>query len=318
MKLCCLVGIEHALSLPNKSFLAPLLLCIFALSLFRSSNVVAQTQSILHKPDHVIVISLDGARSDALLLAETPNIQALARRGAVSWQASTIYPPVTLPAHASMLTGLSVEQHGLDHNDSLYPCPTITAPTFITLAQEADYRTAMVVGKEKFCQFQQSELVNYTFARAGDRSVVDRVLELLDEDYQVIFAHFPNPDYFGHLTNWMSDTYIYEMSNTDAQVGRIMARLEELGLSERTLIILTADHGGHGNSHGQNIPEDMVIPWIIAGPGVIAGTNLVSGVSITDTAATVLWALNLPLSDDMVGQPVLEAFGLVISDVGVN
>lgn len=317
MKLRCLVGTEPALSLQNEFFLAPLLLCVFTLSLFRPPHAVAQTQSIPPKPERVIVISLDGARSDALL-AETPNIQALARRGAVDWQASTIYPPVTLPAHASMLTGLSVEQHGLDHNDSLYPCPAITAPTFITLAREAGYRTAMVVGKEKFCQFQQSELVDYTFARAGDGSVVDRVLELLDEDYQVIFAHFPNPDYFGHLTNWMSDTYIDEMSNTDAQVGRIMTKLDELGLTDKTLVILTADHGGHGNSHGQNIPEDMVIPWMIAGPGVTAGTDFESRVSIMDTAATVLWVLDLPMRDDMVGQPVLEAFGLVASDVGVN
>ena len=52
----------------------------------------------------------------------------------------------------------------------------------------------------------------------------------------------------------------------------------------------------------------MTIPWIIAGPGVEAG-GLTSQVRIYDTTATVLWALGLPIPDDMAGAPVREAFG---------
>jgi arylsulfatase A-like enzyme len=152
--------------------------------------------------------------------------------------------------------------------------------------------------------------MDYTFARAGDGSVVDRVIELLDADYQVIFVHLPNPDYFGHLTNWMSDTYIYELSNTDYQVGRILTALEDRALTDTTLVILTADHGGTGNSHGQNIPEHINIPWMIAGPGVSPGINLTEAVSVMDTAPTVLWALDIAIPENTVGHPVEEAFGI--------
>jgi arylsulfatase A-like enzyme len=257
----------------------------------------------------VLIISMDGARPDAILQADTPHIQALAQRGAVDWTAQTIFPPATLPAHASMLTGLEVEQHGLSDNDSVYPCPVLETPTFLTLAHNAGYKVAMVAGKQQFCRFHQIETVDYSFAREGDRSVVDQVIKLLTDDYQVIFAHFPNPDYIGHSAGWMSDSYLYEFANTDLQIGRLLVALDDLDLTDTTLVILTADHGGHDDVHGADIPEDMTIPWIIAGPGVAAGTNLSAGeVRIVDTAATVLWALDLPLPGEMAGRVVTEAF----------
>ena len=252
----------------------------------------------------VLVISLDGGRPDTILQAETPNMHQLAEGGALDWYAQTIFPPATLPGHASMLTGLSVEQHGLSHNDSIYPCPVLEAPTFLTLAAQAGLRAAMVVGKAQLCQFHQSDEVDYFFEQSGDRSVVDRGLQLLAEDYQVIFLHFPNPDYFGHLTGWMSDTSLYELRNTDYQIGRLLEAVDE-----HTLVILTADHGGHEMEHGSDIPEDMTIPFIIAGPGVKAGADLQHiEVNVTDTAATVLWALGIPLPDNLTGRPVVEAF----------
>jgi arylsulfatase A-like enzyme len=259
-------------------------------------------------PAHVLVLSLDGTRPDGILKAETPNIQALATRGAVSWQAHTIFPPVTLPAHTSMLTGLTPDQHGVNWNDMQPGCPVMESPTFLTLAEQAGYTTAMVAGKEKFCQFVQSENLDYTFAQRGDSSVADRVIELLDDHFQVIFAHFPNPDYFGHSTGWMSDTYLFEMSATDFQVGRVLEHLNELDLTAQTLVILSADHGGHEFSHGRDIPEDMLIPWIIAGPGVTSGKILSTDIITTDTAATVLWTLGVPLPDNSAGQPVYQAF----------
>jgi phosphopentomutase len=169
----------------------------------------------------------------------------------------------------------------------------------------------MVVGKSKFCHFLQSDAVDYTFAREGDRSVADRVIELLNDGYQAIFAHFPNPDYFGHSTGWMSQTYMDELTNTDRQVGRVLAELETLGLTEETLVIMTADHGGHDTSHGQDIPEDMQIPWIIAGGGVMPEASIEGEVNVADTAATVLWALGLPASDQ--GRPITEVFAPVIA-----
>jgi predicted AlkP superfamily pyrophosphatase or phosphodiesterase len=288
--------------------LATLLHCAFVLSLFLGAFAVF-AQDAPQQPTHVLVISLDGARPDAILQADTRNIQALAARGAVDWEALTVLPSVTLPAHTSMLTGLSVAQHDVDYNGTQPGCPVLEFPTLLTVAEEAGNRTALVTGKEKLCLYRQADTLDYTFAREGDRSVVDRVLELLDADFTVIFAYFPNPDFFGHSTGWMSDTYLNELHNTDFQVGRILEKLDELGLSGETLIILTADHGGHDFGHGSDSPEDQHIPWIIAGPGVLPGTAL-DDVRVMDTAPTVLWALGLPLPDNLSGLPIYAAFDL--------
>jgi predicted AlkP superfamily pyrophosphatase or phosphodiesterase len=266
--------------------------------------------------ERIIVISLDGARPDAIQQANTPTLHRLAEEGAVDWEATTVNPSVTLPAHTSMLTGLSVEEHGVTFNDTPDGCPPIEPPTFVSLAADAGYKAAMVVGKEKFCIYRQREAVDYTFAIEGDRSVADRVIALLDDGYQVIFAHFPNPDYFGHSTGWMSETYLNELYSTDFQVGRIVDALEALNLLDTTLIMITADHGGHDTGHGTTMPEDMHIPWIVFGAGVRSGTIL-HDIYNADTAATALWALGLPLPDSEASRPVVEAFGWRYADGGI-
>jgi predicted AlkP superfamily pyrophosphatase or phosphodiesterase len=286
-------------------------LCLILLLLLFVMPTSAQEATEVPAPpnvERVIVISLDGTRPDAVLQANTPTLHRLAEEGAVDWEATTTNPSVTLPAHTSMLTGLSVEEHGVTFNDMPSPCTPIEPLTFVSIAADAGYKAAMVVGKEKFCIYQQRETVDYAFAREGDRSVADRVIELLDDDYQVIFAHFPNPDFFGHSTGWMSDTYINELHSTDYQVGRIVAELERLDALDNTLIIITADHGGHDLTHGTTMPEDMHIPWIIFGAGVQPGT-LLHGIYGADSAATALWALGLPLPDSAASRPVVEAFG---------
>jgi predicted AlkP superfamily pyrophosphatase or phosphodiesterase len=272
--------------------LVPLILLLAALA-----TPAAQTVDDRAAPPpglrRALVVSIDGLRPDARPQAGATTLLALAERGAAAWDADTVLPSVTLPAHASMLTGLDVPAHAVDYNDLRPGCPPLDAPTFVTRAADAGYRTAMVVGKEKLCHLRQRGRVDYTFARAGDRSVADRVLELLDDDYDVIFAHFPNPDTFGHLDGWMSAPYVASVAAADHQVGRILDRIDALGRAGETLVIVTADHGGQDFGHGSDSPEDRHIPWIIAGPGVRPGTTL-EDVSVMDTAATVLWALDLP------------------------
>jgi len=94
------------------------------------------------------------------------------------------------------------------------------------------------------------------------------------------------------------------LTPSDAAVGRILA-----ALPPDTLVILTADHGGHGRVHGARIPVDMTISWIIAGPGVVADHEIAAPVNTMDTAATVAYVLGLTLAPDAAGVPVLEALG---------
>lgn len=286
------------------------LACLLALAVptLAQEDLPAPPDSITH----VVVITLDGVRPDALQQAEDGNLVALAESGAVDWAAQTVSPTMTLPAHTSILTGLDVAEHGVEHDDLLSPCPPIDTPTFLTLAADAGYTAAMVVGKEKFCIYDQDEAVGYYPVLLNDADVAEQTVALLEEGVEVVFAHFPSPDVVGHLTGWMGQPYLNTVTETDAQVGVVLDTLDAEGLTDETLVIVTADHGGHFLIHSEGTPEDATVPWIIAGPGVVAGTEL-NDVTVTRTAPTVLWALGLPLPPDAV-TPVIEAFGFEPAD----
>lgn len=263
------------------------------------------------RPIRVLLISLDGLRPDALDPARTPNLLALAASGAASYTAQTVLPSATLPAHGSMLSGYDVEDHGLTWNDYIPDRGSIRTETLFSVAHAAGMRTEMVVSKQKLVHIATPGTVDsFIYVAGGDFAVADQATQSIADGFEVLFVHFPGPDAAGHSGGWMSQLYLGTVANTDEAVGRVLQALDSAGLRDGTLILVTADHGGHGTLHGGSSPEDMTIPWIISGPGVAAGTELISPVTVTDTTATALWALGLPLPEDLDGVPVWEAFGL--------
>ena len=133
----------------------------------------------------------------------------------------------------------------------------------------------------------------------------------------MLFVHLTYPDSFGHADGWMSAAYLSVIGRDDTVVGTLIDGLQAENLLQGTLIILTADHGGHDQSHGSLDPQDMTIPWIIYGPGVQEGLPLTVPILTVDTAATGAWALGLAVPADWDGRPVVEAFGLKAESVPV-
>jgi arylsulfatase A-like enzyme len=120
-----------------------------------------------------------------------------------------------------------------------------------------------------------------------------------------MFVHFSDPDEYGHKSGWMSDAYMKGVAASDRCLGTLLDGIDASGLANRTLVIVTADHGGHGKVHSGSRQEvDREIPWIVRGPGVTKGLVIDQIVSTVDTAATVLSALRLPFPDHMTGAPV--------------
>lgn len=255
-------------------------------------------------PPRVVLISVDGLRADAAQQADMPNLQALAQRGAYSWSARSVVPPATLPAHAAMLTGMVPAVHGLTWNDYRPGLGPIKVPTLFSLAHAAGFETVMVAGKEKLAHFDVPGTIDrYTFVTNGDQGVADQASVEAEAGFGLLFAHFPNADFFGHSEGWMSAGYLAGLRRTDEALGRLFA-----ALPPHVVIVLTADHGGHGLVHGADIPEDMTVPWLMAGPGVRPGIALPGPVSLPDTAATIAHVLGLVLPPDAAGRSLLEAF----------
>jgi len=261
--------------------------------------------------ERALIMSIDGLRPDALSPETSPNIYALAGRGAHTWTARTVNPPSTLPAHASMLTGFDVLQHRVSWNDYYPDMGYVETTSLFEIAHNHGFRTSMFIGNDKMRHIAIPGSVD-DFVLVPGISYSDRALaaiEYIEQGFGVMFVHLGGVDKAGHSYGWMSNEYLAQIPLVDDDVRVLMDGLRQQGLEETTLVILTADHGGVGTNHMTSQASVMTIPWIIAGPGVGTGLGLTTEVRIYDTAATVLWALGLPMPEDMAGTPVREAFG---------
>jgi arylsulfatase A-like enzyme len=270
-------------------------------------------------PQRVLVISMDGVRPDALSAEATPHVWALAMQGAYTWTAQTEFPSYTLPAHASMLTGYEIKQHGVYWNDYIPSWGMVKTFTLFSIAHDAGLWTGMLVGKMKLAHIAvEGSLDEFLYADAGDAQMRDLALGRIEAGFDVLFVHFRSPDKAGHRGGWMSEGYLEAVRNVDGYIGEIVQVLTASATSRNALVIVTADHGGHGKGHGSDLPEDMTIPWMTWGPGVCGGCEISAPVRIEDTTATALWALGLPLPLDISGRVVEEAFQAHIAEACVR
>lgn len=252
----------------------------------------------------VLLVSVDGLRPDAIFYAPAPHLLAMACRGSFTWRAQTIHPSITLPSHASMVSGFPPEAHKLFHND-LKP-GYIAVPTVMSVAKEAGKRVVLVVGKEKMIQLIPPETFDtFVFTPDLDDEVISKAMLELPAGFDFMFVHLPMVDIIGHSKGWMSPEYLRQVSITDAALGRLLSVVPK-----DVTVIVTADHGGSGYIHWSGAPEDVSIPWIVTGPGVRRGHSMAADITTFDTAATAAYVLGLSLVPEAKGRPVLEPWGL--------
>jgi predicted AlkP superfamily pyrophosphatase or phosphodiesterase len=258
----------------------------------------------------VIIISIDGLRPDAIELAPMPNLMELMKSSAYSLTAQTIFPSATLPSHASMLTGLCPKKHGVDWNDYIPERGIAQGVDLFDIAQEAGMQTFMIAGKEKLQQVTAaSSLDTFIWINDRDKVVMETLLADFPMEFDLLFIHLATTDDMGHVYGWLSPEQLSVVYRADEALGALLTALDERGLRDQTLLIISADHGGHNKRHGTSQPVDMTIPWIASGSGV-EPKQLETAVHTMDTAATAAYALGLPIPAEWDGAPILEAFGL--------
>ena len=268
----------------------------------------AEPAAGVRRAERVLIISEDGLRGDILSQLKLPWHEALYRAGAWSWKARTIRTASTLPSHAAMLSGFDVEQHGLTWNNWRPNRGYIRVPTIFDEALEHGMKSAMFVGKFKLRHIARPGTVS-VFERPGyycKRVAADAAEYLVREKPTLAFVHFSNPDEAGHSKGWNSDDYSRAVSEDDRCLGVIVDALDKSGMTDSTLIIISADHGGHGHNHSGGCMVDREIPWIAFGPGVRTNHHIRSPISTVDTAATALHALGLSIPQEAAGRPVTE------------
>jgi len=263
----------------------------------------------------VVLFSVDGMRPDGMQQATTPFMDRLIANGAHTLKAQTVMPSVTLPCHTSMFRGVIPERHGITDNvwvPMARPVPSIidlvalsnrAAGSFYCWEPLRDLSMASALDYSYYINYLSNDGINI------DHDVAQAAAHYLGRKQPAfIFVYLGVTDEIGHRHGWMSPEYLRAIEVADQAIGVVLNALEQHGYLDTTACIVQSDHGGHGQTHGTTMPEDMTIPWIISGPGIRSGHTLETGVHITDTAATIADLLGIPLHRDWTGKPVVEAF----------
>ncbi len=103
--------------------------------------------------------------------------------------------------------------------------------------------------------------------------------------------------------------YDGEISFVDREIGKVLARLEQSGLTERTIVVLAADHGEDFYEHHRYIGHGrflyeagLHVPTILSGPHIPAGSVVEGDARLIDLAPTLLKLLDVPMPDSFEGR----------------
>lgn len=268
--------------------------------------------------DHVLIVSIDGLRPDAIDSGGAPTIRRLMREGQYSLSATTVLPSTTLPSHTSMLTGVEPQAHGITWNsDETSARGYVRVPTVFALAHAQGLRTAAFFAKTKFNHLAAPASLDHVRGPVGllrgggiapwpvARTLRDVERHLEHARPNLVFVHIAEADYAGHTFGWMGRRYASAVRTADQAVAQLLADADRQLGAGRYTVIVTADHGGHGRTHGTDDARDVTIPWVLWGRGVPATGALASPVRTMDTAATALHLLGLAVPDDWSGRSVV-------------
>src|SRR5688572_467153 len=283
---------------------------------------------------NVVLITLDTLRADHLgtygnTEVRTPNLDQLAGRSVVFEQAMTS-APLTLPAHSSIMTGQFPPRHGVRDNGGFFLGPDQV--TMAELLSAQGFKTGAAVGAfvldskwgldQGFATYQDDfdlskvKAMSLASIRRPGNEVVDLALKWMDgvageRFFSWLHLYDPHAPYVSpepYKSQFEGHPYRGAVAFTDAQVGRVLAFLKDRGLTDRTIVIVTGDHGESLGEHGEGThgffiyESSMHVPLIIHAPfSQTAGRRVARPVRTVDIMPTVLDLLQMPVPDALAG-----------------
>lgn len=259
---------------------------------------------------HVFLISFDGGNPSVMKKSDMPVVFGLVKDGAHTFHARTTIPSVTLISHTSMISGVGPAKHGITWNSYEPDRGLVKVPTMFSEAKKKKLTTALFSGKSKFNHFYAPGSLDCLVIPSGDPETLADMAAVHIRRFKsnLYMIHFAEPDAEGHGHGWGSPEQKASFARCDRAMGQIMSAIRAAGIAKDSVLILTADHGGHAKTHGGLSDQDMEIPWIAWGATVKKGFEIPDAVTTYDSAATALWLLDVPIPDGWDGKPVRSAF----------
>jgi arylsulfatase A-like enzyme/Flp pilus assembly protein TadD len=310
---------------PIGAVLSILFLTVLAAGCGRGSGARRAGETFPKAP--VVLISVDTLRSDHLPFygytgVATPALAAL-RKDAILFEKAYSQAPLTVPSHATIMTGRVPADHGIHDNLGYHLRKDI--PTLAELLKKAGYSTGGAVScfvlKAVSGIARGFDFYDDNVDPAEGSVALGRVQRVGDETEKQLAAWLENvpadkPFFaFLHLyephtpyeppepfrSQYKEQPYDGEIAAADAIVGRFLSMLKGKGLYDKTLIVFLSDHGEGLGEHGEAehgmflYREALQVPLLVKLPGGLhAGTSVAAPVALVDVFTTVGRGVALP------------------------
>ena len=284
---------------------------------------------------NVLLVTIDTLRADHVgaygsPLGLTPTLDRFAREG---WRFETAYAhvPLTLPSHATILTGLYPFHTGVRDNGSFHL--NKATPTLAAALKSAGYRTGAFVGafvldarfglNTGFDVYDDRMLGNSSTLEVVQRTA-EQVLapaaawitqpssldpspkpSALSPFFAWVHLYDPHEPYDPpepYRTRYSQDSYSGEIAYADAALGRFFDTLQAAGALDRTLVVIASDHGESLGEHGERTHGLFAYNATLKVPLVVWARNAIEPKSVGRMAQLVDIA---PGILDLVGAPAL-------------
>lgn len=297
---------------------------------------------------NVLVITVDTLRADRLSAygaagIATPAISQLAAEGTTfQWAFTPV--PLTLPAHASIFTGLQPFRHGVRNNGGFYL--DAQHATLASTLKQRGYRTGAFVSSfvldsqwglsTGFDRYYDDFAVS-----AGDLSAMARVqrrgdqtwsaaARWLEENEQERFLawlhlfdpHTPYEPPEPYRAQYAGRPYEGEIAYSDSIVSQAIAWLRAKNLLDKTIVVLLSDHGEGLGDHEEDehgllaYDSTLRVPWIIRVPEQTQrGGKIEQHVGLVDVMPTILGLLAIPVPASLDG---VDVSALIASGASVS
>ena len=253
----------------------------------------------------VLLILVDGMRSDSLAACGHPFASEFACDGYSNLDAQTVFPCITLPCHMSLFHSVIPQRHGILTNTYVPQVRPVLG--LVDVLNQNRINSAFLYNWEELRDLSRPGSLAYSYLLAQNKYentdwlLTKQAIQLIHESSpEFVFLYLGETDEVGHSQQWMSEAYLAAVHNAWHCIETIVKALPE----DYTTII-TADHGGHLFMHGTLESCDMTIPIMISKTARMYPTDKLLTAEITDIAPTITAILGVVAASEWTGKSLL-------------
>lgn len=289
--------------------------------------------TVTSAPPVVVLLTIDATRADTVFdpkhADDFPTLRRIMREG-VSFTRARSPGSQTAVSLTALFAGktfseMKWEKFGVGTSRFEYAVNDPT-PRFVSALGSAGVSTFKVAGltflRNEYAVapgFAEEVVVTSGRKHAPGRAVidplVDRLRDVRDDEPVFLYAHLTEPhapyDRGKVKKGPLYERYVSEIALADSYVARVVKALSAPRLADRSLLIVSSDHGEAFGEHGtwehtKTIYEELVrVPLLVWGRGVARGAEIDQPVSLIDLGPTVLDVFGVPTPDHHAGQSLV-------------